>query len=143
MESRPQVGLYSTMEPTITNSCKGYDLLSVPSFEASMKQPEDLLAGEDGIGTTPAAFRAPEGGSLNDRPLTLPPNTSLARFQDYMGRVADIVGNDNVTVISSDAELQHEHYLDPSKAHDVSKPSRMLVAGSKSADGRIDVPCHA
>ena len=85
-----------------------------------MKQPEDILAGEAGIGTTPAAFRAPEGGGLRDRPLTLPPNTTLEQFHDYLSRVADVVGYDNVTVISSDAELQHDDYLDPSKAHDVS-----------------------
>lgn len=80
----------------------------------------ELLAGEDGIGTVPAAFRAPDGGSPSDVPLTLPPNTSPQKFKDFMQRVADIVGADNTTVISSDAELQHDSYLDPSKAHDVS-----------------------
>lgn len=79
-----------------------------------------ILAGEDGIGTVPAAFRAPEGGPPSDVPLTLPPNTSLDKFKDFMRRVADIVGSENTTVISSDAELQHDDYLDPSKAHDVS-----------------------
>ena len=78
-----------------------------------------LLAGEDGVGTVPAAFRAPEGGSPSDEPITLPPNTSLEKFKDFMRRVAGIVGAENVTVISSDAELQHDSYLDPSKAHDV------------------------
>jgi len=80
----------------------------------------ELLTGEDGVGTVAAAFRAPEGGSPSDVPLTLPPNTSLEKFKDFMRRVEDIVGSDNTTVISSDAELQHDNYLDPSKAHDVS-----------------------
>lgn len=83
-----------------------------------MKQP-DGLQGENGIGPSSEAFRAPEGGGINARPLTLPPNTTLAKFGEYIARVADIVGQENVTVISSDAELQHDDYLDPSKAHDV------------------------
>lgn len=98
-----------------------------------MKQPDEPLTGEDSIGTTPAAFRAPEGGGLNDRPLTLPPNTSLERFREYLSRVADVVGRDNVTVISSDAELQHEHYMDPSKAHDV----RLLIIINKYSVAKL------
>ena len=84
-----------------------------------MKQNEGLQ-GEDGIGTTPAAFRAPESGRLTDKPLTLPPNTSHQKFSEYIQKVAEVVGEENVSVISSDAELQHESYLDPSKVHDVS-----------------------
>ncbi|KAK6440359.1 hypothetical protein LTR95_003419 [Oleoguttula sp. CCFEE 5521] len=87
-----------------------------------MKQ-VDILAGEDGetAGTVSAAFRAPEGTPASDpgRPLTLPPRTSLEKFKDFMLRVNDVVGSENATVISSDAELQHEDYLDPSKAYDM------------------------
>jgi len=87
-----------------------------------MKQ-NDLMTGEDGVhGTIPAAFRAPDGSSATNpqRPIALPPNTSFETFKDFMARVADIVGSENATVISSDAELQHDDYLDPSKAYDVS-----------------------
>jgi hypothetical protein len=83
-----------------------------------MKQ-TDELQGENGVGVSPAAFRAPDGGRPGDRPIRLPPNTSLEKFQDFMRRIADIVGTENATVVSSDAELQKDHYLDPSKAHDV------------------------
>ena len=84
----------------------------------TMKQ-TDELQGDHGVGVSPAAFRAPEGGDAGTRPLTLPPNTSLSKFQDFMRSIADIVGSENATVVSSDAELQKDHYLDPSKAHDV------------------------
>lgn len=83
-----------------------------------MKQ-TDELQGEDGIGTSPAAFRAPEGGGPNAQPIALPPNTSLEKFQDFMRHITELVGSENATIVSSDAELQKEHYLDPSKAHDV------------------------
>jgi hypothetical protein len=90
-----------------------------------MKQTE--LAGEDGIGvgTAPGAYRTPDGTrpEAERRPLTLPPNTSLEKFNDFMQRIADIVGSENATVISSDNELKHESYLDPSKAYDVWIPS--------------------
>jgi len=86
-----------------------------------MKQNE--LAGEDGIGvgTAPGAYRAPDGSrpGAERRPLTLPPNTSLDKFNEFMQRIADIVGSENATVISSDNELKHESYLDPSKAYDM------------------------
>lgn len=83
-----------------------------------MKQNDDLQ-GEDGVGTSPAAFRQPEGGDSRATPLILPPNTSLERFRDFMRRIEEIVGVHNATVISSDAELQHDSYMDPSKAHDM------------------------
>lgn len=83
-----------------------------------MKQ-YDEFQGEDGVGPSPAAFRAPVGGGPSARPLTLPPNCTLDKFQEYMRRIEDVVGPENATVISSDEELQKEDYLDPSKAHDV------------------------
>ncbi|PIA92607.1 Vanillyl-alcohol oxidase [Cercospora beticola] len=84
-----------------------------------MKQ-VDELQGEDGsIGPASAAFRAPEGGNAGARPLRLPPNTTLEKFNDFMSAVQEIVGTDNATVVSSDAELQQEDYMEPSKAHDM------------------------
>lgn len=85
-----------------------------------MKQIDELQ------GEAPIAFRAPVGGGTNTAPLTLPPNTSLEKFNDFMSSIAGIVGTENATVVSSDAELQQEDYLDPSKAHDVCWQSPFL-----------------
>ena len=84
-----------------------------------MKQNDDL-AGEGGtVGTAAGAYRAPDGGGPSAKPLTLPPGTTLEKFQEFMKSARDIVGDDNATVISSEHELKHESYLDPSKAYDV------------------------
>lgn len=83
----------------------------------------ERLAGEEGIGVgiAPGAYRAPDGSrSEAERwPLTPPPNTRLEKFNEFMQRIADLVGIENATVISSDQELKHESYPDPSNAHDV------------------------
>ena len=84
-----------------------------------MKQNENGTVG----GVSPLAFRQPEGGQASDEPLVLPPGTSLQRFKEFMRRIEDTVGHENATVVSSDAELVHESYLEPSKAHDVLWPS--------------------
>ncbi|KAI5366187.1 Putative FAD-linked oxidase, FAD-binding domain, PCMH-type, FAD-binding, type PCMH, subdomain 1 [Septoria linicola] len=78
-----------------------------------MKQVDELQGEAGSVGRTPAAFRAPEGGHAGARPLRLPPNTSLEKFNDYMERIQEIVGTENATVVSSDAELQLEDYLEP------------------------------
>ena len=82
-----------------------------------MKQ-NDNIAVE---GVSPMAFRQPVGTNAGDRttPLVLPPKTSIAVFRQFMQRLESIVGTENATVVSSDAELDHEDYMDPSKAHDV------------------------
>lgn len=85
-----------------------------------MKQ-NDNIAVE---GVSPMAFRQPVGTNAEDRttPLVLPPKTSIAVFRQFMQRLESIVGTENATVVSSDAELGHEDYMDPSKAHDVGGP---------------------
>ena len=72
-------------------------------------------------GVSPMAFRQPAGTHAEDRaaPLVLPPKISIAVFRQFMQRLEGIVGTENATVVSSDAELDHEDYMDPSKAHDV------------------------
>lgn len=82
-----------------------------------MKQ-NDNIAVE---GVSPMAYRQPVGGHAQDRqpPLVLPPKTSIDVFRQFMQRLEDIVGAENATVVSSDVELEHEDYMDPSKAHDV------------------------
>jgi len=70
------------------------------------------------------AFRPPVGTHAEDRttPLVLPPKTSIAVFRQFMQRLEGIVGTENATIVSSDEELGHEDYMDPSKAHDVCCP---------------------
>jgi FAD/FMN-containing dehydrogenase len=64
------------------------------------------------------AFRQPNDSpptSPGD-PLALPPGISSEKFKEYIGRATEIVGEENVTIIT---ELEKETYADPSKAHDM------------------------
>ena len=99
-----------------------------------MKQVDELQGEDGGLGPSPAAFRAPSGGHASDRPLRLPPNTSLEKFTDFMRSIEGIVGIDNATVVINDAELQHEDYMNPSKAHDVSSWHARMRCSSSSLD---------
>lgn len=85
--------------------------------EADKQTPDVTIGG----GTAPAAYRAPEGDDPRQpgEPLVLPPETSFEKFRRFTRRAADICGDQNVTVISDESELDHENYMDPSKAHDV------------------------
>jgi FAD/FMN-containing dehydrogenase len=49
----------------------------------------------------------------------LPPNTNAEKFEEYVRRAADIVGQGNVTIISDRSELTKYSYLDPSKCSDM------------------------
>lgn len=97
-----------------------------------MKQ-NDNIAVE---GVSPMAFRQPVGTNAEDRttPLVLPPNTSIAVFRQFMQRLESIVGTENATVVSSDAELDHEDYMDPSKAHDVGDPTFIRFCSNACTD---------
>jgi len=77
--------------------------------------PEDTHADSD------EKYRAPDDAKPGHHvePLVLPPNTELAHFQKYLSRAVDVVGIDNVTVISSEAELSLYDYMKPSKASDM------------------------
>lgn len=106
---------------------------------------KDLLQGETqgGLGTSRAAFRAPMGGGTRARPLRLPPHTSLEKFHDFVIKVEEVVGNDNVTIISDQDELSLENYLEPSKAHDVGaipQTTHMTLVGNTDRDNP-DVLC--
>ena len=87
-----------------------------------MKQPEgqapDVTVGG---GTAPAAYRKALGQPPHSasKPLCLPPNTSEEKFREFTERAAAICGDDNVIVITTTDEFENEHYLDPSKAHDM------------------------
>ena len=98
----------------------------------NMKQPDNIAV----EGVSPMAFRGPIGSHAEDRttPLVLPPKTSLGAFRRFMQRLEGIVGIENATIVSSDAELKHEDYMDPSKAHDVGGPRHAVVASL--IDGR-------
>ncbi|ORY57419.1 uncharacterized protein BCR38DRAFT_489923 [Pseudomassariella vexata] len=52
-------------------------------------------------------------------PLKLPPGVDATQFELYVKRATEIVGAENVTVISKVEELDKKSYLDPSKAHDM------------------------
>lgn len=52
-------------------------------------------------------------------PLALPPNVTLSHFQKFLDRAASIVGNENVHVVSGNADFAKESYLDPSTTYDV------------------------
>lgn len=87
-----------------------------------MKQPEQFTPEQTLGGTTPAtAYRRPNGEAPRDadQPLVLPPGVSAQIFREFTFRLAGIVGEENVTVISKDEELSNESYLEPSKAHDM------------------------
>jgi hypothetical protein len=74
------------------------------------------------------AFRPPMGSHAGDgtTPLVLPPKTSIGVFRQFIQCLEDIVGTKNATIVSSDAELEHEDYMDPSKAHDVNGPPSVI-----------------
>ncbi|OQU99894.1 FAD binding domain-containing protein [Cladophialophora immunda] len=52
-------------------------------------------------------------------PLVLPPGINSQTFKSFTARLVDIVGQENVTIISKAEDLSQESYLDPSKAHDM------------------------
>lgn len=56
--------------------------------------------------------------NLND-PLTLPPGFSSDRYHAFLSAARNIVGEQNVMVLTDAAQLTQEHYTDPSKAHDM------------------------
>ena len=52
-------------------------------------------------------------------PLTLPPGFTPEKYAEFISAVQLIVGKENVDLITDAAQLIHEHYTDPSKAHDM------------------------
>jgi FAD/FMN-containing dehydrogenase len=52
-------------------------------------------------------------------PRCLPPNTSLAKFEEYISRAKRICGDENVTVISRSIDLIDGDYVNPCRAHDM------------------------
>ena len=52
-------------------------------------------------------------------PLSLPPNTSSAKFHEFLRRASAVVGDENVAVVAGDDQLQQQDYMDRSKVHDM------------------------
>ena len=79
--------------------------------------PDQTIGGS----TAHGAYRTPEGAPPSDAvaPLVLPPNTDAEKFRDYVHRASNIVGENNVTIISESSELDHYDYLNPAKASDM------------------------
>lgn len=79
--------------------------------------PDETIGGD----TADGAYRRPDGSApgQNIEPLVLPPNTDASKFRKYIKVVADVVGPDNITVISDRNELGRYDYSNPSKASDM------------------------
>lgn len=86
-----------------------------------MHQPEKFTPDDTTGPTAPEAYRQPDGAAPGEsvRPLVLPPNTNAEKFEEYVRRAADIVGQGNVTIVSDRSELTKYSYLDPSKCSDM------------------------
>ena len=87
-----------------------------------MKDPQKVTPDQTvGGGTAPTAYRKPNGDVPRnaDDPLCLPPGTSSQQFKEFTLRLAEVCGEENVTIISKSEELSQESYLEPSKAHDM------------------------
>ena len=87
-----------------------------------MKEPQSFVPEVTVGGPTPAsAYRKPNGDAPRNAgdPLILPPGIDSETFKNFTLKLADAVGQENVTVITKDEELDQESYLDPSKAHDM------------------------
>ena len=81
-----------------------------------------LASQETNGGTTsPKAYCRPNGDSAQKAgdPIILPPGTDSQTFKDFTLRLAEVVGSENVTVITKAEELNKDSYLDPSKIHDM------------------------
>lgn len=52
------------------------------------------------------------------KPLVLPPGTDQLQFDAFISRIKDIVGVQNVTIISGVGDVENT-YMDPAKAHDM------------------------
>ena len=88
-----------------------------PQQDSYKSAPEENAGG----GTAQTVYRKPNGDSprIAGDPLVLPPGTSSESFKQFTIRAAEIVGEDNLTVVTKSEELTHETYLEPSKAHDM------------------------
>ena len=77
--------------------------------------------GTVGSGTASTAYRKPNEPNprTTGDPLALPPGVSSEVFKQFTLRAKEAVGQDNVIVITKLEELQNEHYMEPSKVHDM------------------------
>lgn len=78
---------------SISSRASAQPSLKVPNIPNDLRKPED--------------------------PLTLPPGINSDQFQAFIVRAQSICGEENVTIISDSSQLNHEQYIDPSKAHDM------------------------
>lgn len=56
--------------------------------------------------------------NAND-PLSLPPDFSSEKYHQFIAAAEKVVGKENISVITDAAQLTQEHYIDPSKVHDM------------------------
>lgn len=94
-----------------------YSITSINLKDFGKQAPEGTVGG----GTTSTAYRKPNEPNPRTAgdPLTLPPGVSSEIFKQFTLRATEAVGQDNVIVITKLEELQNEHYMEPSKVHDM------------------------
>lgn len=73
----------------------------------------------NGTHGTPKLPLWPKVSKAQGDSLTLPPGITSEQFHEFIAAAKGIVGDENVTIISESSQLSHEHYIDPSKAHDM------------------------
>jgi hypothetical protein len=61
----------------------------------------------------------PKESQHSGGPLTLPPGFTSEVYDEFIAAARQILGEQNVTVITDVAQLSLEHYTDPSKVHDM------------------------
>ncbi len=66
-------------------------------------------------------YRVPNDSSKKSAgdPIALPPETSSEEFKEYIKKAIEIIGKENVNVITDKDKLTKENYTDSSKAHDM------------------------
>ena len=119
--ARSRVSFKSGPQSDLRSQCKKPVFHFPIQFTSKMHQPEKITPEDTRGPPGPSVFRAPDGAApgQNVEPLVLPPDTNAEKFEDYVRRAADIVGRDNVTIVSDRNELSRYSYHTPSKASDV------------------------
>jgi hypothetical protein len=57
-------------------------------------------------------------GSHKFTPLALPPKVTLADFNKFIQDITDLVGDENVDIITSKDQIDDKSYMDPTYTHD-------------------------
>ena len=89
------------------------------------EQPMDynkVTPSETSGGGAPSLALRPNNGAtpkVAGDPIALPPGIDSQTFKNFIVRVSEIVGQENVTIITKPEDHDKETYMDPSKVHDM------------------------